>query len=61
MLASGVAVANSLSANPRGESFEEAKFIEEKLVLPDVTSGTLDWGVLAPREERAERWNVRGF
>ena len=42
MEARGVSVANSERANVRGEEEDAEKSMEEKVVEPDVTSGTPD-------------------
>lgn len=42
MLASGVAVANSCKAKASGDKEEREKSTLEKVVVPDVTSGTLE-------------------
>ena len=46
MEARGVSVANSERANVRGEEEDAEKSMEEKVVEPDVTSGTPDSGVV---------------
>jgi hypothetical protein len=47
--ASGSAVANSESANPRGERFESSKFMSLNVTSPDVTSGELPIVVPVPQ------------
>lgn len=49
MEARGVAVANSLSANPRGVRFESLKLMSENETSPDVTSGTLAIVLVVPQ------------
>lgn len=53
--ARGDLVANLERANWRGVCFEVAKLTEEKEVLPEVTSGTLEM-VLTVEEQVMEDW-----
>lgn len=46
-LANGVAVAKVVRAKFRGVSFEVAKFMEEKEIPPEITSGTPEMVVMA--------------
>jgi hypothetical protein len=47
LLARGLTVANFCKANCSGDKFESAKFIEEKEMPAEVTSGTLEIVVFA--------------
>ena len=49
VLANGVLVANSLSAKPKGDSFEAAKLTSLKVTEPEVTSGTVAMVVSVPQ------------